>query len=198
MRVTVLLLFARILGFAFYFQIFEWYFIFLNLLFSLLVRVNYVLYQLFVFLLTKSNLINVNISSAFVFQILNNYAMKNLAWQWRAWKWKWEERKKEVMAVCKYLITYPTQKESLSVSGIFFFLRKKRTTSRWTAVSFSSSFPLVSCVHMCGMRVHIDTRVWVHVCAHVCGHPRLISAVFLNHSPLCSLRQGLSVEPRTY
>lgn len=61
--------------------------------------------------------------------------------------------------VCKYLNTYPTQKESRSVPGIFCPHRKKRTTSRWAAVGFSSSFPPVSCVHMCGMRVHIDTCV---------------------------------------
>lgn len=68
---------------------------------------------------------------------------------------------------CLQIFKHPTQKESRSVSGIFFLLRKKRTTDRWTAVGFRLFFPPVSCVHKCGMHVHIDTYVGECVCTCV-------------------------------
>lgn len=42
---------------------------------------------------------------------------------------------------CLQIFKHPTQKESRSVSGILFLLRKKRTTDRWTTVGFSSFSP---------------------------------------------------------
>lgn len=52
---------------------------------------------------------------------------------------------------------------------------------------------LVFHVHVCV----IDTHVFMHTYAHVCGGP-LVARVFLDGSPFSQFRPGLSVEPRDH
>lgn len=93
---------------------------------------------------------------------------------------------------CLQIFKHPTQKESRSVSGIFFPLKKERTTGRWTAVDFSSFFsPGLMCTQVWYACTHRHTCVGACVCtcmwtptADVGSLPQSLSTVFFEAGSL--------------
>lgn len=105
--------------------------------------------------------------------------------------------------MCEYSNPYPTGGGSCSVSeGIFFFLLGEKKEEQMESCRFYLIFFFLSHVYTCMVCKCAYTYVQTHVCrcmcVHMCGSPRLLLGIFHNHSPLRSLRQSLSVEPRPH